>query len=210
MRATSSNDNIWVAAGDGQLERLKELVEGGAEPNAKDDFGYTPIHAAVSYNHKEILDYLLNNGGDINVEDFDKDTPLYVCETTDMARFLLDRGADASHKNREGISPAQTANDEGWKDVAQLLASITGETIVNAEDQPLENDTLAYIQHESENGPPLNEEDDEQRQEEFAQQVEQVMQRIQQDGGVHDEDELRDVVTKMVLQEVKRSMDDHH
>ncbi|CAO3590888.1 unnamed protein product [Absidia cylindrospora] len=209
MRATSSNDNIWVAA-DGQLERLKELVEGGAEPNAKDDFGYTPIHAAVSYNHKEILDYLLNNGGDINVEDFDKDTPLYVCETTDMARFLLDRGADPSHRNREGISPAQTTNDEGWKDVAQLLASITGETIVDAEDQPLENDTLAYIQQESENGPPLNEEDDEQRQEEFAQQVEQVMQRIQQDGGVHDEDELRDVVTKMVLQEVKRSMDGHH
>jgi hypothetical protein len=27
---------------------------------------------------------------------------------------------------------------------------------------------------------------------------------------VHDEDELREVVTKMVLQEVKRSMDDHH
>lgn len=167
-------------------------------------------HAAVSYNQKDILDYLLNNGGDINVEDFDKDTPLYVCETTDMAKFMLDRGANPSHKNDDGISPAQTANDEGWKDVAQLLASITGETLVNMEDQPMEDDTLAYIQQESENGPPLDEEDDEQRQEEFAQQVEQVMQRIQQEGGVQNEDELREVVTKMVLQEVKRSMDDHH
>ncbi|KAI8336642.1 ankyrin repeat-containing domain protein [Chlamydoabsidia padenii] len=203
MKAASSNDNLWVAAGDGQLDRVKELVESGAEVNAKDNFGYTPIHAAVSYNQKEVLDYLLNNGGDINVEDFEKDTPLYVCETVDMAKFILDRGANPSHKNQDGISPAQTANEEGWKDVAQLLASITGETL--EEDETTEDDTLAYIQQED--GP--TEEDDEQRQEEFANQVEQVMQRIQQEGGVHDEDELREVVTKMVLQEVKRSMDDH-
>ncbi|KAI8096612.1 ankyrin [Halteromyces radiatus] len=201
MKSTTSNDNIWVAAGDGQLERVKELLENGMDANIRDDFGYTPIHAAVSYNQKEMLEYLLNHGGDINVEDLDKDTPLYVCETVDMAKFMLDRGADASHKNSDGVTAAWSANEEGWKEVAQFLATITGEVL--EDDQP--TDDLAYIQRESD-AQPDEQLEDEASQEAFAQQVEQVMRNIQEQGGVHDEEELREVVTKMVLSEVKRTL----
>ncbi|CAO3590631.1 unnamed protein product [Absidia cylindrospora] len=30
-----NDNNLWVAAGDGQLERVKELVEGGAQVNER-------------------------------------------------------------------------------------------------------------------------------------------------------------------------------
>ncbi|KAI9305459.1 ankyrin repeat-containing domain protein [Cunninghamella echinulata] len=212
MASKKSNDNIWVAAGDGQLKRVKELIEAGSNANEKDEYGYTPIHAAVSYNQKDVLEYLLSHGGDANVEDFDKDTPLYVCETVEMAKFLIKHGANAYHRNNEGVSPAETAFEEGWKEVATLLAGITGETLIEIKDKPTENEDLAYIERESELEPSNAHEDQalmEQRQEEFSQQVEQVMRKIQEDGGVHDEEELRRVVTNMVLQEVKRTMEEN-
>ncbi|KAI8074120.1 ankyrin repeat-containing domain protein [Gongronella butleri] len=199
VKATSTSDNIWVAAGDGQLDRVKMLLEEGVDPNGKDEFGYTPIHAAVSYNQKEVLEYLLNHGGDINVEDSDKDTPLYVCESVDMAKFMLDRGASAEHKNDEGISPAQNAWDEGWKDVAQLLADITHETL-DTEDEAL----AAAVAETSSLEATFA--DDGEADEAFAAQVEQVMMRIQDNGGVEDEEELRQIVTKMLLDQVKLSL----
>ncbi|CAO3590632.1 unnamed protein product [Absidia cylindrospora] len=107
-------------------------------------------------------------------------------------------------QDNEGISPAQTANEEGWADVAKLLAALTGETLEQpSDDDDDENDkALAHLQNDD------DDDDDTTVRPEFAQQVEQVMHKIQQDGGVQDEDELRQVVTNMVLQQVKQSMDD--
>lgn len=151
------------------------------------------------------MEYLLEHGGDINIEDFDKDTPLYVCEHVDLAQFLVDRGANVHHKNNEGVSPAQTANEEGWTHVANYLASVTGETLEQPsdDDDDENNKALAHLQQDDDN----DDDDDTALRPEFAQQVEQVMHKIQQDGGVHDEEELRQVVTNMVLEQVKQSMD---
>lgn len=37
-------------------------------------------HAATSWGHPTLLEYLLNHGGDANVCDNDGDTPMHVCE----------------------------------------------------------------------------------------------------------------------------------
>jgi ankyrin repeat protein len=42
------NVNIFTAAGDGHLDVVQRLVAGGVGVNAQDDFGYSPLHAAVS------------------------------------------------------------------------------------------------------------------------------------------------------------------
>ncbi|ORX62777.1 ankyrin [Hesseltinella vesiculosa] len=196
MKASSANDNIWVAAGDGQLERIKVLLEEGVDPNGKDEFGYTPIHAAVSYAQKEVLECLLSHGGDINVEDADKDTPLYVCETVEMAKFMLEHGANPEHKNDEDISPAQAAFNEGWVEVAQMLAELTHESL--EQEKPLLDDTSLEETFQ----------DDGEVDAAFATQIEQVMQRIQDQGGVEDEEELRDIVTKMLLEQIRASADE--
>lgn len=36
-------ENIWIAASDGDIFRVKELIEEGVSPNAKDEYGYTPM-----------------------------------------------------------------------------------------------------------------------------------------------------------------------
>jgi hypothetical protein len=51
---------------------LQHLIETqGVSPNAKDANTYTPLHAAASWGHADILRYLVSKSGDINVTDSD-------------------------------------------------------------------------------------------------------------------------------------------
>jgi len=54
--------NIWVAAADGDMERVQFLLKhGGVTPTSKDSVEYTPIHAAASYARQEVLCVWLPN-----------------------------------------------------------------------------------------------------------------------------------------------------
>ncbi|KAJ4495022.1 ankyrin [Lentinula edodes] len=98
--------NLWVAAGDGDLARVQELIEHHSmSPNAPDPNTYTPMHAAASYGHIHVLEYLISRGGDVNVIDSDGDTPIYTVENIDTAQYLVDKGATIDRVNEEGISP---------------------------------------------------------------------------------------------------------
>lgn len=66
------------------------------------------MHAAASYAHLELLDYLLSQGGNVNITDDDGDTPLFTCETIEAAQWLVEHGADATHKNEEGLTVRAT------------------------------------------------------------------------------------------------------
>lgn len=53
-------------APDARLATIRYLVEVlGADVNAKDDKGYTPLHGAALMNNKEIVDYLVAKGGNV-------------------------------------------------------------------------------------------------------------------------------------------------
>lgn len=47
-------NNIWTAASDGELEKVKGFVAQGMDVNAQDETGYSPLHAATSYGHIEV------------------------------------------------------------------------------------------------------------------------------------------------------------
>ncbi|CEP12060.1 hypothetical protein [Parasitella parasitica] len=223
MKAPTSQDNLWVAAGDGQIDRVKELLESGIKVDAHDEFGYTAMHAAVSYNQIEMVKLLIANGAKVNIEDFEKDTPLFVAENVEMAQLLLDNGADPKHTNEDGITPAMAAFEEGWEDVAQLLASITMEVLPSKEE---EVDSLAYIDQENsevavaatetETGVIIQTtaqqdsivENQNEMTEELSSKMQDIMERIEEQGGVADEDELRELVTKMLLDEMQQKLNE--
>lgn len=85
-------------------------------PNIPDSNSYTPMHAAASYAHTELLEYLISVGGDINLRDDDGDTPLYVVESVEMARWMVERGADVGVVNEEGlsVSPCLLGLSDRW------------------------------------------------------------------------------------------------
>ncbi|KAI8980432.1 ankyrin repeat-containing domain protein [Pilobolus umbonatus] len=181
----SSKDNLWVAAGDGQLDRVKELIESGVDVNSHDQFGYTAMHAAVSYNQIEVVEYLITKGADINVRDYEKDTPLFVAETVRMADLLIKNGADPYLTNESGITAASTALEEGWEEVAHYIAKITKEELIKTE----EEDGLAHLNVEEN---------------EMASSMQAIMQQIQQQGDFNEE-EVTELVTKMLLEQLKKT-----
>ncbi len=57
------------------------------------------MHAAVSYGHVTVLQYLLAAGGSLEIRDIDGDLPLHYCEDLTMFQFLLSLGANPTEVN---------------------------------------------------------------------------------------------------------------
>ncbi|KAH9928602.1 ankyrin repeat-containing domain protein [Fomitopsis serialis] len=184
--------NIWVAAGDGDLERVRVrcmLMRAALSANIPDENTYTPMHAAASYGQLHVLDYLVSKGGDVNITDNDGDTPLYVVENIETARWLVEHGATVERQNSEGISPAQYL-EEDFPEVAAYLHSLTATTdpasAASSLTQPSQHAQNLASEHLTSS---------------LIQSVQDVMQRAEAEGRNPDE-ELRQVVGRTVLEGV--------
>ncbi|WVR05281.1 hypothetical protein IAU60_002293 [Kwoniella sp. DSM 27419] len=139
VQASSSGKNLWVAASDGDLERVQYLIENeGMTPNDKDSNSYTPMHAAASYAHMELLTYLLSKNGDPNVTDDDGETPLFVVESLEVAQFLVERGCDPTMENEEGMTAADSLEEDqpeitAWLQSLNPQSASAGADVTGAE-----------------------------------------------------------------------------
>ncbi|EEQ41707.1 putative ankyrin repeat-containing protein [Clavispora lusitaniae] len=130
--------NIWVAAADNESQVVLEHIRSGNfSANSKDPNGYTPLHAAASYGHRDLLKLLVENGGDINIQDNEGDTPLHHTEDVATATFMVEQlGANHKIKNAEGQTPADFVQEEDeFPELAQYLRSL-------AHDAPAESAVL--------------------------------------------------------------------
>ncbi|KAI0783579.1 ankyrin repeat-containing domain protein [Abortiporus biennis] len=189
--------NIWVAAGDGDLERVRELIEHHSYgPNVPDENTYTPMHAAASYGQLHILEYLISKDGDVNITDEDGDTPLYAVENIETARFLVEHGAVVNRINAEGISPV-TALEEDFLEVSHYLQSVLSSAASNAPPSSLTT---------SPSTPPLPSQHAQNQASEILttnliEQAQDIMRRAEVEGR-DPEEELREVVGRAVLEGV--------
>jgi ankyrin repeat protein len=70
------------------------LVTNKADVNARDRYGYTPLHMAAM-GHKDIVEFLLLNKADVNAKGIRGDTPLHVAVLSnhdDVAEVLRQHG----------------------------------------------------------------------------------------------------------------------
>ena len=102
---------------------IDESLENGADINAKNEYGKTPLHIAVSKNegqrwddayydpdYSDLVLYLLRKGADVNVSDSYGNTPLHIVTRGDTVNYtialaLLDKGADVNAKNADDDTP---------------------------------------------------------------------------------------------------------
>jgi ankyrin repeat protein len=91
------------AACSGNLSRVKELVQLGAQAEVGDYDGRTPLHLAAAGGHLEEMKYLhLQHGVDIHAEDRYGNTPMHDAmenNHTEAVRWLKKLGAKANLNN---------------------------------------------------------------------------------------------------------------
>ena len=53
------------------------LIQAGADVNAREDCGYTPLHCACASGDSAMVKLLIENGADVNAVNHDGQTPLH-------------------------------------------------------------------------------------------------------------------------------------
>lgn len=80
---------LHQAAGAGDLQKVQELLESGADVNEQDDRGRTPLHFAVDSDNPEMIRLLLNNGADPSLTDNSSCTPLDHADKNGMQNAFM-------------------------------------------------------------------------------------------------------------------------
>jgi ankyrin repeat protein len=131
-------DPIHSAAQKGDLAKVTALIKDSPGlVSAKDNMGMTPLHVAAKNDHKDVADFLLANGADINAKDSNGEfTPLDLALSCyhymDMVELLVAKGADVNAKSKQGLTPLEEAAMRGQRDAAGLLVAKGAD--VNAKD----------------------------------------------------------------------------
>jgi ankyrin repeat protein len=119
---------LMRAALDGNTERVKELIQQGADINQRDDNGRTALMFAVINTHYETMKVLLEYGADVNAKSNKGGTALMGAASAGdlrMVQALLDKGADLHAKLPETNESALIlATRHGFAEIARLLSQI--------------------------------------------------------------------------------------
>ncbi|KAK7752813.1 hypothetical protein SLS62_005155 [Diatrype stigma] len=116
--------NPFLLAADNPSALLSLLHENPSLASGQDEHGYSLIHAAASYNHLDLLRTLVREYHvDVNLRDEDEESALFVVETVDAARVLVQElGADLALKGSDGYTAREKIVEDGdYPEVAEYL-----------------------------------------------------------------------------------------
>ena len=140
----ASDELLFEAIEARNIEAVKKHLAAGADVNAKDDSGLTPLHYAEG---KEIAEILITEGADVNAGG--QMTPLHYAASVgnkEIAELLIDNGADVNAQSFVGMTPLREAANQGHDSIVELLVAKGAD--VNLKDSdgrtPLDNTLKAF------------------------------------------------------------------
>jgi len=124
-----SNDNkrpaeIYLAAKEGRLEKLKSLIASGADINAVNTHGRSALMGAVYVRNRRIVRELLLEGANVNTVDAQGRSALMIAVTTgdhEIVQMLVDAGADISMEDKNKNTAITLAERRKDKKLQKLL-----------------------------------------------------------------------------------------
>lgn len=89
-------------------------------------------------------------GANLNSRDLDGDTPLHICESSEVAEYLIANGADEHALNNEGKSVYEQAVELENEAMVIFWAARLGLTVTFKEQEEQEQETMESVQEEQE------------------------------------------------------------
>lgn len=123
------------AAATGQTSHLWNM---GAGDHGHSADGWTPLHLASFFGHREAVDALLQREADVNARSINglANNPLHAAAAgghTEICRSLIAHGADPNSIQAGGYSPLHAAAKDGNRELARLLLEAGARTDVTTD-----------------------------------------------------------------------------
>jgi ankyrin repeat protein len=123
------SNELMAAAHAGDLAQVQRLLAAGADVNARDENGWSPLmqacyNAELKHGHADIVQALIDAGADIEAPIGYGVRPLMLAAgygETAVVEALLKAGADVLAKNEGGYTALMMVKQKHYVDVVNLL-----------------------------------------------------------------------------------------
>jgi ankyrin repeat protein len=120
--------DIFEAAAAGECDRIHaHLARDAMQARATSPDGWTPLHLAAAFSTPQAVTLLLEHGAHVHQFSHNamRNQPLHACvsisRSAEIARLLLESGADVNATQSGGFTPLHSAASNGSHDLVALL-----------------------------------------------------------------------------------------
>lgn len=92
-----------------RVQCVRLLAQAGANVNARDKDGNTPLHEIFL---TDVEEELLKLGANVNARNHDGETPIFTNVDNDSIALFIEHGADLSIRNKKGQDIVQAAHEQ--------------------------------------------------------------------------------------------------
>jgi len=119
------DNQFCYAAEEGNLQKVKNLLEKGADVNAEDSEGVTVLMNAVFGRQIEIIEFLIERGADIHAKSSKGECTTLMCASyegyKEIVELLIENGADVDAKEGYGRTALMWAEESGHTEIVEIL-----------------------------------------------------------------------------------------
>ena len=106
--------DIFTVAGSGTVAQVQQAIKAGADLNARDGEGVTPLMYAAWFNtNPEVLSVLIKAGADLNARNEQGRSPLMYAAwfntNPEVLSVLIEAGVDVNARDKDGVTPLMLA-----------------------------------------------------------------------------------------------------
>jgi ankyrin repeat protein len=116
--------NLMIAASKGNSAEIERLISKGADVNAENNEGVTPLIFAVSASQEKAVKLLIRYGANVNKITSKYETSLLIAvkeQNVEIAEALIRAGADIDFNDRHDATPLHYASIYGYLQLVDML-----------------------------------------------------------------------------------------